>query len=162
MDASAPIFCPTCDYNLAGLSETRCPECGDAFDAAQLRRATRIARFGARRKLWPVLALPACSWLFAGGMIGAGRVGSDTVAAGFALATLITVPITFILGLYIAHRLGRTLALLALGRGWLTADRAALRSGAWIGGLVLFAVQVLPVLVAGITVLVLIVRSELR
>ncbi len=30
------LFCPQCDYNLRGLSELRCPECGAAFDPAKL------------------------------------------------------------------------------------------------------------------------------
>ena len=27
-----PIFCTRCDYNLTGLVEPRCPECGAAYD----------------------------------------------------------------------------------------------------------------------------------
>lgn len=33
------LRCPVCDYNLTGLSEHRCPECGREFDAEVLRRA---------------------------------------------------------------------------------------------------------------------------
>lgn len=32
------LSCPTCDYNLTGLTENRCPECGEAFDPEQVRR----------------------------------------------------------------------------------------------------------------------------
>jgi len=35
----AGLRCPQCDYNLTGLSEPRCPECGEAFDWEQVRRA---------------------------------------------------------------------------------------------------------------------------
>lgn len=31
------LHCPTCDYNLAGLTVSRCPECGTAFDLSELR-----------------------------------------------------------------------------------------------------------------------------
>jgi len=35
------IFCPHCDYNLRGLTEQRCPECGNEFDRELLiKRAT--------------------------------------------------------------------------------------------------------------------------
>ena len=31
-----PILCPTCHYNLTGLTEARCPECGASFTLDQL------------------------------------------------------------------------------------------------------------------------------
>src|SRR5687768_1537802 len=34
--SSVRIFCPDCDYDLTGLAENRCPECGQEFDAARL------------------------------------------------------------------------------------------------------------------------------
>jgi len=30
------LQCPQCDYNLTGLRDNRCPECGEAFDPAKL------------------------------------------------------------------------------------------------------------------------------
>jgi hypothetical protein len=31
------LHCPACDYNLTGLNDLRCPECGQSFDPQQLR-----------------------------------------------------------------------------------------------------------------------------
>lgn len=36
--ADSGLRCPQCEYNLTGLTENRCPECGEAFDLEELRR----------------------------------------------------------------------------------------------------------------------------
>jgi DNA-directed RNA polymerase subunit RPC12/RpoP len=36
---NAGIACPTCGYNLTGLSESRCPECGNRFTLDELLAA---------------------------------------------------------------------------------------------------------------------------
>ncbi len=36
-----PIGCPMCGYNLAGLYEARCPECGTRYTIEELLRTTR-------------------------------------------------------------------------------------------------------------------------
>lgn len=69
------LRCPQCGYNLTGLAEPRCPECGAAFDWAQVRAAAHrgpaIAFERARgwRKL-PAFFLTAATvllapWVFA-------------------------------------------------------------------------------------------------
>jgi len=42
------LLCPVCDYNLTGLPENRCPECGTPFDLEEL---AAIAR-GVPQPLW--------------------------------------------------------------------------------------------------------------
>ena len=41
--ADLELCCPLCEYNLRGLSEPRCPECGFAFTWAELIRGRREA-----------------------------------------------------------------------------------------------------------------------
>lgn len=36
-EADGGLRCPHCDYNLTGLNESRCPECGNSFDSEELR-----------------------------------------------------------------------------------------------------------------------------
>ena len=38
------IACPTCGYNLTGLREARCPECGSQFTLDQLYAAATKAK----------------------------------------------------------------------------------------------------------------------
>ncbi|HOW71352.1 MAG TPA: hypothetical protein PKY77_12180 [Phycisphaerae bacterium] len=40
-----PMVCPSCGYNLTGLPEPRCPECGREFDESQVRRARAYTPF---------------------------------------------------------------------------------------------------------------------
>jgi hypothetical protein len=40
------VACPTCGYNLTGLREARCPECGSQFTVDQLLAAQRASHGG--------------------------------------------------------------------------------------------------------------------
>lgn len=49
-------LCPNCDYNLTGLIERRCPECGEPFDLADARfRGFERSEDGARVRRWEKL-----------------------------------------------------------------------------------------------------------
>ena len=74
------MYCLKCGYNLFGLSEARCPECGHAFDwaddrtfAGQSRRHERIPlKVPLLCSVYPlVLALAlTMTWLVAGFQLG--------------------------------------------------------------------------------------------
>ncbi len=65
------LFCPTCDYNLTGLSEQRCPECGTEFDPDAIRRfaTTALKPIGfwtaIFHLLWPPVAFSLLVYLCA-------------------------------------------------------------------------------------------------
>jgi len=46
-------LCPNCDYNLTGLIERRCPECGQPFDMADARfRGFELSEAGESLRRW--------------------------------------------------------------------------------------------------------------
>jgi len=61
-DPLAEAICPHCGYSLRGLPENRCPECGNAFDPAEVA-GTFQAKWPALLK-WYVLAL-VVAWIVA-------------------------------------------------------------------------------------------------
>jgi len=73
------LRCPQCDYNLTGLTEHRCPECGTPINWAAVRRAwdVEIQRPGTCWERWPWYLKPLAflattfqaallPWVFAG------------------------------------------------------------------------------------------------
>lgn len=55
---TADVFCPLCDYDLRGLTEPRCPECGHGFDWDELRSSPpRLRWFFEHRQGFAATAL---------------------------------------------------------------------------------------------------------
>ena len=44
MSRTAPPICPTCGYNLSGLTVCRCPECGTTYTLERLWRTPALTR----------------------------------------------------------------------------------------------------------------------
>jgi hypothetical protein len=65
------LLCANCDYNLTGLTENRCPECGNSFDPAELQRLLRNAPAPKGltalviQVLWPAAVFPSVLGLVA-------------------------------------------------------------------------------------------------
>jgi len=89
--ADTGLRCPSCGYNLTGLTAARCPECGTIFDWDDVRRAadpTPTIAFerarGWRRVpafFWTALTVLFAPWVFARQVVQRGRVRSALLFA---------------------------------------------------------------------------------
>ncbi len=90
------LRCPSCGYNLTGLTEARCPECGEAFDWEAVRQAadpTPTIAFeqarGWRRVpafFWTALTVLLAPWVFARQVVRRARVRSALLFAAICFA----------------------------------------------------------------------------
>jgi hypothetical protein len=100
------FHCPHCGYDLTGLTESRCPECGGEFNWAQLARNQVVPTMTFGRALLRMLWLPAASTvlgMFVGGTLD-NNGGAPAVIIGCVMggALLIAAVIT-------SHRFSRRL-----------------------------------------------------
>jgi len=96
------LFCPECGYNLTGLPENRCPECGGEFDPQRLAQEIRDAPepITLRRALLHLLWPPAL-FLVAG---LAGLISQEARAFVLAVVVLLVVFYGFVNASMLAER----------------------------------------------------------
>lgn len=102
------LHCPVCDYDLTGLPELRCSECGTPFDPAELRRLAHLPppAFERSRGIWRVpafvvswLTVLATPWLFARQTRNGLRIWP---AAAFALTCFVSTLLSMFFGAELA------------------------------------------------------------
>lgn len=87
--------CPECDYDLRGLTEPRCPECGKAFSArdvgAYLERRWRL------HKVFRTLNLATILWFIAYLFFDAIHDTTDRAETSWATVPFLAVPLHVVL-----------------------------------------------------------------
>ncbi|MHC4995902.1 MAG: hypothetical protein ACYTGQ_12710 [Planctomycetota bacterium] len=105
------LYCPQCGYNLTGLPEQRCPECGCIFNRAEL---TAIGGIEHPSLAWPLLILLINSTVFAGLMFLADWVPINRVLLGdsivFQLVVVFMMGACIVVGLIVSIFAGRRIA----------------------------------------------------
>lgn len=80
-------FCPSCGYNLYGIPEVRCPECGFRYDL----RAVRSLGYGAHHQLTDTACFVTAWSIFAVGVVSAPLSLAFRGGGGVALVTSLAV-----------------------------------------------------------------------
>jgi hypothetical protein len=96
------LRCPQCEYNLTGLAEPRCPECGARFDWEELRRGGRPRIAFERARGWlkgPAFVLTWLTVLFAPWIFAGQAVRRVSVLHGLVFGIICFVPVTVRYGL---------------------------------------------------------------
>lgn len=112
--------CPACGYDVRGLREARCPECGGAFDADALRRGLLPVVEDGRDVLWVAV------WLSAGTVVG-------SVLLAFEPAAMVGGMLLFASGVSHVLVVARALELLRQTRNPVK-HRGAAGVALWLGG----------------------------
>ena len=113
---SAGNHCPNCDYDVRGLTESRCPECGKPFSTRE------VAAYKDRR--WPpqrffrALSLATIPWFIAYFFVDAIHDTTDRVRISWVTLPFLAIPLQLIL------------AMLAVGMLEASSKRSTKRFGA--------------------------------
>lgn len=133
------VFCPNCGYDLTGLAEARCPECGQEFSEAALqqeyaRPKTTVGKAVARIMLLPLLATGA-GWLT--GALAQNRTTEGLgVLLGFGMGALLLLG-----GVLLSRKLALQLAVHRAERLRLVPFGRRNRAFMWTAGIGLFCCQ---------------------
>jgi hypothetical protein len=106
-DQQVHIYCPDCDYDVTGLTENRCPECGAEFDATRLRSwATHTAAsptYGPRQQI-KYLQLAAAA-LFHPARLARDLPPNPSLAASFRYSLILKLLATFVFPLFLVDNI---------------------------------------------------------
>jgi hypothetical protein len=97
------LFCPKCAYNLTGLIEERCPECGLRFDRARLAELARDPLPGIRwgdfvfHVLWSSVVLLPVVAILSFVEVAVSEVFDDDRSAGSVIAITVAAALAFVL-----------------------------------------------------------------
>jgi len=104
-------YCPECGYNLTGLSEHRCPECGAGFNIEKLLAERRKAEHIIGRTPGMIFSLPLFFIAVSMGLSGFNAFVWDIAPAGLAWVVSVLCFLTFfLLPVWVGCRLGRLYA----------------------------------------------------
>jgi len=107
-DDEFPVYCPKCEYSLRGLSDPRCPECGEPFDRGRLL-VIQYVEYRSKRNSRTLLRLSVSSFLLIG-LIG----GGINIYIQHLSSSLANNPIAFSAAFHRVNRVGAGLLVLQL------------------------------------------------
>ncbi len=92
---NAEYHCPKCDYNVRGLKEWRCPECGNPFSAGDL--TTYKARRWPPHSVFRVFILATIPWFIAYCWVDAIHDTLDRIKPSWATFPFLFFPLQLVL-----------------------------------------------------------------
>ncbi len=136
------LWCSTCGYELTGLAENRCPECGDTFDRTILADDLKYAGHDGRRLVLYSLLVPVSSILLNGGCLIVFSAGSWD-AIGWLMVFLILEGVAaFVTAVTLAPKYVSNIVIRSQGRLSARHDRVL----TYLSGLASFVAQIAAII----------------